>query len=461
MKYFLAVFSILWLTACGSNKKAAREEAEKQAAIEAMAPAWTRSKPIEGSYYHGIGIAVKSGPDYLSTAKNNALSDLASEISVKISSSSMLYQVEQDDRFREDFRSRIQTKSLEAVEGYELIDSYEDGRYYYVYYRLSKAKHAALKEEKKQSALAKSKDLQLEAEAMIASGDYAMGIITHIKAIETIKGYLGETLQTQYKGATTYYGNTLAQFLRSTLSEIKIIPNKADQVVKRGQYIDFRTASFTIADESLEAIESIPIYFYYSGGRLKDNSKKSNLKGQVGMELGKVDSKNPRETLTAYLDLIVIVKEATEDPLISQLVSKISVPSGQMVIEILSPTVYFSSNEKVNGQKSKTEYLTNALKSGFIKEGISIGNSKKGADYRVEIESNANNGSNTGKFYSSTLSSTVRIYDQKGSLVYSKQVQDINGVQLSYEQAAIDAYQKGAKEYSRAVFLDIKRKLFE
>lgn len=461
MRIVYAFVCLIVLSACGSSKKAAREEAEKQAQLEAMAPSWTKQKPVDRSFYHGIGFAVKSGPDYLSTAKNNALSDLASEISVKISSSSMLFQVEQDDRFREDFKSRIQTTSLESVEGYELVDTYEDGRYYYVYYQLSKAKHAALKEEKKQAALAKSKDLQMEAERMISAGDYSMGIITHIKAIETIKGYLGETLQTEYKGENIYYGNTLAQFLRSTLSEIKVIPNSADLVVKRGEYIDFRTASFTVANEKLLPIENIPIYFYYSGGRLKDNSKQSNLEGQVGIELGKIESKNPRETLSAYLNLVEMVKEATEDPLISQLVAKISVPSGQMVIEVQPPVVYFASNEKINGKPSRTEYLTNSLKSGFIGEGAAVGNSKKGADFVVEIEANAQNGSNTGKFFSSTLTSTVRIYDEKGALIYSKQVQDINGVQLTYEQAAIDAYQKASKEYSRAIFLDIKRRLFE
>ncbi len=220
-------------------------------------------------------------------------------------------------------------------------------------------------------------------------------------------------------------------------------------------------ASFTVADEKLLPIQNLPIYFYYSGGRLKDNSKKSNLEGQVGIEIGKIESKNPRETLSAYLDLIEMVKEATEDPLISQLVAKISVPSGQMVIEIQPPVVYFSSQEKINGKPSRTEYLTNSLKSGFIGEGAAVGNSKKGADFVVEIDANAQNGSNTGKFFSSTLTSTVRVYDKKGALIYSKQVQDINGVQLSYEQAAVDAYQKASKEYSRAIFLDIKRRLFE
>ena len=50
-------------------------------------PTWVESRPIEPKYYIGIGIAEKKGNEagYREIAKNAALLDLASEISVTIS----------------------------------------------------------------------------------------------------------------------------------------------------------------------------------------------------------------------------------------------------------------------------------------------------------------------------------------------------------------------------------------
>lgn len=458
----LKILLVLFITvSCGSSKKAARIEAEKQKALELAAPSWTKKKPINGAYYHGIGFSVKSGADYMNNAKNNALSDLASEISVRINTSSMLYQVEQDDKFREEFKNRVQTSSLEEIEGYELVDSYEDGRYYYVYYQLSKAKHAALKEEKKQKALAKSKDLQLEAENYIAKGNYSLGIITHVKAIESIKSYLGETLQTQWKGEEKYYGNVLAQFLRETLSKIRITPEHSNFSVKRGERPAYTDISFIVTDDGLNPLENMPVYSYYSGHRIKNNSIKSNYEGRVNVDLGKIESKKIRETVQVHLNLVEMVKEATEDPIIALLVTKLSVPQSQMIIEIQSPKVFLSSTERINNKNKGTSYLLEALKASFVKEGAEITINKRNADFIVEVDANTIDGNASGRFYSSTLNGTLKIYSSTGTLVYSKQMEETKGVQLNYDDAAVDAYQKAAKEISRVTFFDIKRKLFE
>ncbi|MCT4624071.1 MAG: LPP20 family lipoprotein, partial [Schleiferiaceae bacterium] len=93
------LFSIFFLIGCSSTKVIEPEP------TVAPAPNWVKQKPIESPYYSGIGMAIKSSPDYLAIAKNNALNDLASEISVQIKSSSVLYQVENNDRFREEFKA--------------------------------------------------------------------------------------------------------------------------------------------------------------------------------------------------------------------------------------------------------------------------------------------------------------------------------------------------------------------
>ena len=114
MKY-IYLFLLPFVFSCG---------VKKTASIEPMpvAPNWVQQKPIENFYYSGIGMAVKSGNNYQAIAKNNALNDLASEISVQINSTSVLYQIESNEQFREDFRANTRLSSIENIEGRKLIE---------------------------------------------------------------------------------------------------------------------------------------------------------------------------------------------------------------------------------------------------------------------------------------------------------------------------------------------------
>ena len=53
-------------------------------------PDWVKQHPVSGLSYIGIGMAEISGGDYQQKAKQNALSDLVSEIQVVIAANSLL-----------------------------------------------------------------------------------------------------------------------------------------------------------------------------------------------------------------------------------------------------------------------------------------------------------------------------------------------------------------------------------
>ena len=82
-------------------------------------------------------------------AKKNALYDLASEIKVDISSNSVLYTVQNNNNFNENFNSLIKLSNSDNIEGYTLVDSYENEKQYWVYYQLDKQEYANRKAEKK------------------------------------------------------------------------------------------------------------------------------------------------------------------------------------------------------------------------------------------------------------------------------------------------------------------------
>jgi hypothetical protein len=107
-----------------------------QAPVEIKVPNWVSSRPNNGFKYVGIGFAEKKGGNYQMDAKKNALYDLASEIKVDISSNSVLYTVQNNNNFNENFNSLIKLSNSDNIEGYTLVDSYENDKQYWVYYQL-------------------------------------------------------------------------------------------------------------------------------------------------------------------------------------------------------------------------------------------------------------------------------------------------------------------------------------
>ncbi|MDZ7650574.1 MAG: LPP20 family lipoprotein [Cytophagales bacterium] len=97
-----------------------------------MKPDWLTSKPIQPSYYIGIGHSVKDGTNnYLQSAKNSALEDLVSEIKVNISSTSVLSMIDANKEFQERYEQIIKTTVADEIQEYEQVDSWEDERNYW------------------------------------------------------------------------------------------------------------------------------------------------------------------------------------------------------------------------------------------------------------------------------------------------------------------------------------------
>ena len=123
-------------------------------------PDWVKKRPINNSYFIGIGISsINLSRNYIQSAKNDALSDLSSEISVTISSELIDILTEKSGLSQEEVVSEIRSSTKADLEGFELVDTWEDEYEYWVYYRLSKAKYQANIELKRQNAISLSLDL--------------------------------------------------------------------------------------------------------------------------------------------------------------------------------------------------------------------------------------------------------------------------------------------------------------
>ncbi|MBK7818717.1 MAG: LPP20 family lipoprotein [Sphingobacteriaceae bacterium] len=154
-------FKYLVLILLFSNVSIAQKKGQQSTTptLEAKTPNWVSNRPHSGFKYVGIGVGDKGRSDYKTEAKQNALFDLASEIKVDISTNSVLHSVSSNTSFDQSFNSMIKLTASDNIEGYTMVDSYENDKQYLVYYELDKAEHAKRKEQKKQNTLTKAANL--------------------------------------------------------------------------------------------------------------------------------------------------------------------------------------------------------------------------------------------------------------------------------------------------------------
>src|SRR5690606_35104670 len=195
---------------------------ESPTAAAAQRPAWGTARPVSGLEYTGVGTASKLRQDHQEAAKKNALNDLASEISVTVEGNSLLYTLDRKHQFDEEFTSTINTSTNERIEGYELVDSYEDANQYWIYYRLSKAEHARIKAERKQQAIGQATDLYGRAQAAMAKGDLRTAFDLDLRALIAMKEYWGENDQVTVEGREVPLANELFNDLQRMASGVRL-----------------------------------------------------------------------------------------------------------------------------------------------------------------------------------------------------------------------------------------------
>ncbi len=166
-------------------------------------PAWVQVHPVSDKEYTGIGMCPVSDPDHIKKATQNALADLASQISLKLENNSLLHLIDVDGKAREMLEDKINTSIGAWIEGQELKDSYTDGNFYYVYYTLNKNTHAKNAERKKSNAIIAGNDYLRRGIAAQESMNLPQAAQLFAKGLEAVEPWAFMELTTTENGITT------------------------------------------------------------------------------------------------------------------------------------------------------------------------------------------------------------------------------------------------------------------
>ncbi|MBN2173853.1 MAG: LPP20 family lipoprotein [Bacteroidales bacterium] len=440
MNKFYIFFLIVLLASCAAKKKAAEF---------AMQPEWIKQKPIIPGYYVGVGSTKKVGTSaqYIASARKDALADLAAEVSVQVSSTSVLHTIETQYGHSETFSQRIETSTSDYLEGFEPVESYENEDSYWVYFRVSKETYQEMKAKKKMEALAAAM-AKFESGLSAEQTNKPVEALTfYLQGLQAIKGYMQEETAMERNGKLLDIGNELFSSFNRILTGLAIVAATSQIEVKRGEK-DTPELNFSLLFND-SPVQGVPVEFKYSGGFFRQGRQISDQEGLVHLQPGVIYSRNKKETIEAVIDLKDIAQKAVDDLFIRGLLAKRSIDPATVTVVIVQPAL------SVNILNDCGDFNCDQIRKDFseisFREGYDIQPAEK-ADYIFSLNFSTKPGESAGGLTSVYLDADLIMKDAHNKNLWVKKINQIKGIGKNLQEAGSNAFDELVSSLDRIYF---------
>jgi len=450
MRLVTLFFAVLSLASCSSKTEVAETPADPK-------PTWVQSRPTSGMYYTGIGVAQKNpNTDYQRTARESALSDLASEIKVNVSSNSLLYTLEREYKFEQEFRETIKVTSDLDLEEFELIDTWEDADSYWVYYRLNKQSYADRQKEKKDAAQSLALDFYAKGLSAQNSMQFNTAVDSYLRGLQALESFWGESNNVDFQGNEILLDNALFTGLRDLLTDVRITAeNELNLTWQNG----FKTtAEILVTDATNNSpFEGVPLNYEYFGayGRYRGKTA-TDADGRVQIAINEAEKDRTSNVLVTAVDTEFLFEPFRSDRFMRQLTESLRSAILKTPINYRPPGVYLDVEEKNLGEIMRTNPLSSAVKTSLLRKGFQFSDEKEGADLTVIIRSNTRKGGIEQGFHTAFLELDLSVRNNATQeRVYHVSRSDLRGTDLDFERAGLKAYQN----LTRSIESELMRRL--
>lgn len=418
-------------------------------------PDWVRARPVTGMYYVGIGQAPKNRADFMETAKRIALNDLASEISVVVEGNSLLHTLDQGRRFDESFSSTIRTTTNEQIEGFELVDSWENGTEYHVYYRLSKAEHARIKAERKRRAMEQALDLFTRSRTNLSNGDLRGAFDMDLRALLAIKEYWGEADMVELDGRQVPLANEIYSDLQRLASgtTLTILPERCRLTYADGFRREMLIKAAHANNGMVRDLPQLPLMVEYpgQGGRVTEN-RNTNHEGHARTVVQRVRTDGKAMEMIVRLDMASLVSKEIDDRLVRALVANLTVPEKRVPIDLDMPRVFMRATETNLGVPVHDAGVALAIREELSRIGFRFVERESDADMLLDLQAATRQGGEASGFFTTFLDVSYSFRDRRSrEVVFEGGRQGVKGVQLDFARAGIEAYKRAVQEIRQEV----------
>ncbi len=409
-------------------------------------PDWVLQHPTSSAYYIGIAVSnKKTNPvDYASIATKNALNNMASTVSVRITGQSFLNTMETNKVFSEDFSSSINTSTDIVFDDYETAGVYENENEYWIYVRISKLAYQEQQARKKNEILQAAYALYERSLEPQKRNQVNTSIDLLLHALFTLKPYWNE--QNNFvtpNGDNLLLDQQVYADIQRVIQEIEASCDESAIMLTAQNHYHQTVPLKVFAAEGNPAIGAPFTYHFPTEKYTRPKKVMTNNQGVVLVDIINVpfDSQLPKLEFVFDVDALVptdldqkicknLLKGAQSNPLI-------------IPIHIIKPTFFVESVERNFGDYSNQSILLSTVQGFLAQKGFAV-TSKNKADYIITLEADTKNGGLSSEFVSALLDLKLVLTDNQEQIVrYQNNTNTLKGVQLSLPAASNEAYKKG------------------
>ena len=417
-------------------------------------PEWLKNRPSGNYDYIGVGAAskIRNPDDYTHVAKNNALSDLSSEISVTVRSNSFLYVLDRNYKFDEEFTQGIQTFSDQNLEGFQFIDSWETEFEYWVIYKLGKALYKENFEQRRKESIDLSYDLFKKGKEQKEIGDIGGALQMFTKGLAALKEFWGESNIVVTKEGEKFLENEILFELQAMMNDISIIPS--DNEVVLSLYNGYKNNFELDISHRNKPLKNAKATFTFKGERSKvTHDFISNENGKAYVQVSDVRKDDRSNKLEVGLDLEYWLDNASQ---IEKEILKIVRPK-QLSIPILleKPTFYITSSESNLGSELESALISNVIKNGLTQKEFKLTNNLNEADLILQLNANTVEAGISYSFHVAHCDMELKVINNQGNVVYQNALHDVKGLNMDFEGAGIKALSNVAEKVKKTMLKEM------
>lgn len=436
LKLISVMLLLLGLTKCSSSKKSISKNPP---------PVWVNQTPVSSLYYVGIGSVTKNVSNYKEAARKSAIENLSNEISVQVSSESILQTIETNSGFEQEYKQLIQLNSDKYLEGYQMVEDYENETHYFVYYRLSKQDYQDLQERLLQEATNNCLNFILEGDKNQQDLDYRLAVINYTKALEALINYLDKNIVAEYNGKNEILPFLITRKIQQLHQSINLKEIKWDGKLIVGQNIPVQSFGVELFISPDHKIVNYPVLIEYRSQFKQITPINSNAQGRVYWDIAKIKSEVPNQSLKFSLATVSIIEQTTRNRIIRELLKNLADNEHLMSLNVFLPKVFIENYQKL------PSVVFSELKSSLLQNKFEVNLAEKTSEIKlmVTIEEGEARKSESGLGISVELKAVVTFVNiQDNKILYSEAIHNIKGTQATPELAKNIAYQNLSNQIS-------------
>lgn len=441
---------MLICVSCDAQKRSKKKQVKEDPAN--AKPAWLAAKPSESAYYVGIGHSTKDGTNnYIQSAKKSALEDLISEIKVTVQSSSVLSSIDVNKEFSEKYEQIIQTTAADELEEFEQVDSWEDDRNYWLYYRLSKARYHAIKEQQKRDAVSLALDFFTKAKQSERAGATVESLGFYFQGFRAIEKYLGEPIRLDFEGKEILLTNEIIASIQQSLDNITLTNSPSSLELNRRVALNGQPViTKAVYKNSGKVIADLPLVAKFEKGSGDVFPQyKTDGNGTAKILLTKITSRDLEQSLAVKVDPLAFAGQNASD-IYTLVAQRMVVPTANVIMKVQRPLVYLTAQERSLGIDKSNRQVTNKIKNYLATAGFEFTDDKTLSELWVDVQADSEKGSASGSIYTTYVTAIIKVATTKDNKeIYATTLDRVKGYSLDYERSSQEAYNKSIDALER------------